>query len=321
MTQPLNVQIPGPKLTTKSGHEVKIGTGSGTKWQKIKKGRDPSKRGDLLPEAIDYLVDAINNGFRHIDTAEIYTTHPEVAAAIAKSDVPREDLFVATKYNPGVEPQPATFDSAAAWVDASLKELGLDYLDSILIHFPFFNPKFSKGQTVESVWKDLIEAKKAGKVRYIGVSNFGVEHLKELFKVAGGDPEFYPAVNQIEFHPYLQNQSPGIVKFSHENNILVEAYGPLSPLFRVVKDGEEVKDHPLTKVLPQIAEKHGRAESQILLRYTLQKGILPITTSSKSERQIEALAIYEFALSDEEVAQIDKAGSEFEFRGFFLGFF
>lgn len=165
MTQPLNVQIPGPKLTTKSGHEVKIGTGSGTKWQKIKKGRDPSKRGDLLPEAIDYLVDAINNGFRHIDTAEIYTTHPEVAAAIAKSDVPREDLFVATKYNPGVEPQPATFDSAAAWVDASLKELGLDYLDSILIHFPFFNPKFSKGQTVELVWKDLIEAKKAGKVR------------------------------------------------------------------------------------------------------------------------------------------------------------
>lgn len=321
MTQSLHVDIPGPKLTTKSGKEVKIGTGSGTKWQHIKKGRDASLQDTLVTEMVDYLVEAIHNGFRHIDTAEIYTTHPEVAAAIAKSGVPREDLFVATKYNPGIDHKPAAYESALEWIDAALKDLGLEYLDSALIHFPFFQPQFSKGQTIELVWSDLIAAKKAGKVRYIGVSNFAEEHLKRLFEVAGGDKEFYPAVNQIEFHPYLQNQSPGIVKFCHDNNILIEAYGPLSPLFRIVKDGENVKDHPLASVLPKLAEKYSRNESQILLRYTLQKGILPITTSSKSERQKEALAVYDFALSDEDVASIDQKGSEFEFRGFFIGLF
>lgn len=320
MTQALAIEIPGPKLTTKSGKEVQLGTGSGTKWQKLKKGRDAELKDTLVTEMVDYLVEAIHNGFRHLDTAEVYTTHPEVAAAIAKSGVPREDLFVATKYNPGVEQAPAKFDSAAAWIDAALEALGLDYLDSVLIHYPFFLPQWSKGQTIELVWEGFIEAKKAGKVRYIGVSNFTVEHLKRLFAVAG-DKEYYPVINQIEFHPYLQNQSPDIVKFSHENGILVEAYGPLSPLFRIVKEGDDVKDHPLTSVLPELAAKYGRSESQILLRYTLQKGILPITTSSKSERQKEALAVYDFELSDEDVALIDKKGSEFDFRGFFLGFF
>lgn len=314
------VEIFGTKLTTKSGNEVHIGTGSGTKWQKSKKARPDSEKGTLVYELVDYLKESVSNGFRHIDTAEIYTTHPEVAQALSEIEVPREDLFITTKYNPGVALQKAIHGSGKKSVDAALEELGVDYIDLFLIHFPFFNTEHSHGQTLENVWSDLVEAKKAGKVRYIGVSNFAIEHLETTFKVAG-DPEYYPSVNQIEFHPYLQNQSAGIRDFCKKNNILIEAYGPLSPLFRIVKDGEAVEDHPLVLVLPKLAEKYDRTDSQILLRYTLQKGLLPITTSSKPERQREALAVYNFKLDDEDVKLIDDEGAKFHFRSFFEGYY
>lgn len=311
------VQPFGTVLTTKSGNPVALGTGTGTKWQKIKKARDASLKDTLLDEMVDYLVESVKNGYRHIDTAEIYTTHPEVAKAIAKTDVPREDLFITTKYNPGVVGQPSPHVTGAKSVDAALRDLNLEYIDLFLIHFPFFDLDPSNTETLESVWADLIEAKKAGKVRYIGASNFTIEHLERTFKVAGGDPEFFPQVNQIEFHAYLQNQSPGIIDFAKKHNILVEAYGPLSPLFRIEKDGDEVKEHPLDKVLPQLVEKYGKTDSQILLRYTLQKGLLPVTTSSQPQRQREALDVYNFLLDDEDVALIDTEGSKFELRNFF----
>lgn len=314
------VELFGPKLTTKSGAEVRIGTGSGTKWQKIKKARDISLQDTLVDEMVDYLVTSVGNGFRHLDTAEIYTTHPEVAKAIAECGVAREELFVATKYNPGVEAKPSIHKTGADSVDAALKELNVEYIDLFMIHFPFFNTEYSHDQTLEQVYADLVEAKKAGKVRYIGVSNFAPEHLERTFKVAG-TPEYYPLVNQIEFHPYLQNQSAGIRDFCKKNNILIEAYGPLSPLFRIQKDGEDVENHPLAPVLPELAEKYDKTDSQILLRYTLQKGLLPITTSSKPERQREALAVYDFELDDKDVKLIDEKGSEFRFRGFFIGLF
>ena len=311
----------GTKLTTKSGNPVVLGTGTGTKWQKIKKARDVSLKDTIVQEMVDYLVESVKNGYRHIDTAEIYTTHPEVAKAIATCGVPREDLFISTKYNPGVKGVPAPNKSGAASVDAALKDLGVEYIDLFLIHFPFFDLSLSNGQSLEDVWADLIQAKKAGKVRYIGVSNFAIDHLKRTFKVAGGDPEGYPQVNQIEFHPYLQDQSPGIRDFCKEHNILIEAYGPLSPLFRIEQEGEEEKSHPLDAVLPKLVEKYGKTDSQILLRYTLQKGLLPITTSSKPERQREALDVYNFKLDDEDVKLIDEEGAKFEHRNFFIGLF
>ncbi|GEQ70078.1 hypothetical protein JCM33374_g3754 [Metschnikowia sp. JCM 33374] len=318
MTQTAPVQPFGTKLTTKSGNTVVIGTGSGTKWQKIKKGRDASLSDTLVDEMVDYLVSSVGNGFRHLDTAEVYTTHPEVAKAIKSVEVPREDLFVTTKYNPGVAARHAFHASGAASIDAALKDLELEYIDLFLIHYPFFNTEYSHGQEIEDIWADLIQAKKDGKVRYIGVSNFTVDHLKRCISVAGGDPNYSPQVNQIEFHPYLQNQSPGIREFCKEHDILIEAYGPLSPLFRIVdSDGNEVVDHPLKPVIPQLAAKYGKTDAQILLRYTLQKGLLPITTSSQSERQREALAVYEFSLDDEDVQLIDEVGSKFHFRGFF----
>lgn len=314
ITKPL--ELFGTHLTTKSGKDVRMGTGSGTKWQKIKKARDASLQHTLVDELVESLKESVQNGFRHIDTAEIYTTHPEVAKAIAECGVPREDLFITTKYNPGVAIKHSLHESGAKSVDAALQELGLDYIDLFLIHFPNFTPEYSHGQTLEDVWRDLVAAKKAGKVRYIGVSNFDIPHLERIFKVSGS-PEFYPQVNQIEFHPYLQEQTPGIREFAKKHNILIEAYGPLSPLFRIVKDGATIEDHPLVSVLPKLAEKYGKTDSQILLRYTLQKGLLPITTSSKPERQREALAAYDFLLDDADVQLIDDEGSKFHFRGFF----
>lgn len=311
------IQPFGTKLTTKSGNPVALGTGTGTKWQIAKKSRDAALKDTVLEEMVDYLVESVKNGYRHIDTAEIYTTHPEVARGIAQCGVPREDLFIATKYNPGITGQPSPNVTGAKSVDAALKDLDLQYIDLFLIHFPFFGMDPNNKETLESVWADLIEAKKAGKVRYIGVSNFAIEHLERCFKVAGGDKEYYPQVNQIEFHPYLQNQSEGIIDFCKSHDILVEAYGPLSPLFRIEKDGEETKDHPLKTLLPKLVEKYGKTDSQILLRYTLQKGLLPITTSSQSQRQREALDVYNFQLDDEDVEKISAEGAKFHLRNFF----
>lgn len=305
--------------TTKSGKPLQIGTGSGTKWQWAKKGQaENSDDGHYLHrDLVDQLVLAINLGYRHIDLAETYTTSLEVGTAIKESGVPREDIFVTSKYSPGFYHWHATSDGPLDALDKVLKELDTSYLDLFLIHTPFFAEPNSRGQTISSAWLEMIEAKKLGKVRHIGVSNFAVPHLQETFKVANYDAQYYPKFNQIEFHPYLQNQSRDIVKFCHDNGIVVEAYGPLSPLWRIKKEGHVVTDHPLTTILPQLSNKYGKTAAQILLRWTLQKHVLPITTSSKAERITESLEVYNFKLAPEDVALVDKVGATFKFREFF----
>lgn len=309
-------------FTTKSGKPLLLGTGSGTKWKDLKfakKKEDPSIT--IVQEVVEPVKLALDSGFYHIDTAEVYSTHPEVAEAIKQAGAKREDLWITTKYSPGFLKFKAQSQNPTEFIDRALEELNTDYIDLFLIHSPFFGDDISFGQTIESAWEHLIAAKKAGKVREIGVSNFAIPHLKKTFKAAGNNPEFYPVVNQIEFHPYLQNQSKGIYKFAQDNRILLEAYGPLTPIFRINKDEKEVADHPLTTLLPQLSAKYGRTEAQILLRYTLQKGILPITTSSNPERVKQSLEIYEFALDDEDIAEIDKAGASFHYRAFFDFYF
>lgn len=303
-----DVQL-SPSFLTKSGLPLKIGTGSGTKWKELKRS-DVSNSNAI----IESLKIALDLGFNHIDTAEAYTTQPEVAAAIKQSGKNRQDLWLTTKFSPGGT---SYFKKEATgpghFVDLALKELNTDYIDLVLFHHPFFDK--DPDYTLESAWKELIAAQKQGKVRYIGASNFAISHLQAVIDVSDA-PQHRPVFNQIEFHPYLQNQSPGVVKFCQDNNILVEAYGPLSPLFRVKKDGKEVDDHPLTQLLPELAAKYGRTPAQILLRYTLEKGILPVTTSSKPDRIRESLLIYEFALDPEDVKKIDVVGESFPYRGF-----
>lgn len=309
-------------FTTKSGKPLLLGTGSGTKWKDLKRTRkleDPSLT--VVQEVVEPIKLALDNGFYHIDTAEVYGTHDEVAEAIKQAGAKREDLWITTKYNPGFLKFKAQSQNPTEFLDRALEELNTDYIDLFLIHSPFFADDISHGQTIETAWEHLIAAKKAGKVREIGVSNFAIPHLKKTFKAAGYDSKYYPVVNQIEFHPYLQNQSKGIYEFAQANDILLEAYGPLTPIFRINKKDHEVVDHPLTKLLPKLAAKYGRTDAQILLRYTLQKGILPITTSSNPERVKQSLEIYDFAIADEDIAEIDAVGSTFHYRAFFDFYF
>lgn len=302
------------QLKTKSGIPITIATGSGTKWQWLKKGRPEHEQDSLDQNLVSQLKLAIKLGYNHLDTAFFYTTQPEVGAAVKESGVKREDLYITSKYTAG----PFNANDAAHDIDIILKELQTDYLDLYLIHHPFFTEE--NPFTVESTWKQLIEAKKAGKVRDIGVSNFGIEDLETTFKVAEGNTDYYPVVNQIEFHAYLQSQTPEILEFSKKHNILVEGYGPLSPLFRIKKDGKELErsEHPLPAFLDQLAKKYSKTDAQILLRYTLQKGVLPVTTSSNEQRIKETLDIVNFEISAEDEAEIDTIGSTFKYRAFFL---
>ena len=294
-------------FSTVSGRPLVIGTGTGTKWQWLKKDRPIEERNKPIQELIDQLLLALNNGYYHIDTAEIYTTHPEVAEAVKQSGIKREDLWITSKYNPY---RPLT---AAEAIKSTLAELQTDYLDLYLIHTPFFENEAS--YSIEMAWKEIIEAKKQGKIRYIGVSNFSISDLERLFKEF--EPEFHPVVNQIDFHAYLQNQRDGITDYCKKHNILLEAYGPLTPLFRIQSGEADAAGDPLRNILPALSDKYQKTDSQILLRYALQRGYLPITTSSKIQRIKETLAIYEFELSADDVALIDQKGSTFHFRGFF----
>lgn len=314
-------------LTTKSGIPVTFGTGTGTKWQWLKKGRGDEHEGTIDQKLVDLILLAIDAGFNHIDTAEFYTTQPEVGAALKQSGKNREDLFVTTKYSPGHAKFAALSHGPKDFFKKALVDLGTSYIDLVMIHHPFFTADSpnSFGYSLGSAWKELVELKKEGVIRYLGVSNYAVKHLEETFAAVDHNPEYYPIVNQIEFHPYLQNQSDGIREFAAKHNILIEAYGPLTPLFRLKKKGangeEELISHPLQQLLPELGSKYSKTDAQILLRYTYQKGILPVTTSSQRQRLTEALDVVNFDLEQSDIDEIDKVGASFFYRGFFEGEF
>lgn len=302
------------QLSTRSGRAITIGAGSGTAWKDVKRG-DPSNT-EGHNQITDRLVFSIKTGYNNLDSAEAYTTHPEVGRAIEHSGVPREDLWVATKYSAYSEFIQKKAFNPHDFVEQALAELNTDYLDLLLIHHPFFD-KDKSNYDLELLWKEIVDVHKLGKVRYIGVSNFAVNHLEQIIAVSNRENGALPVVNQIEFHPYLQNQSPGIREFAKANNIAIQGYGPLTPLFRINDaEGHEVA-HPLQQVLPDLANKYGRTEAQILLRYTLQKDVLPITISSKEQRIHQAFEVYDFVLEDADVALIDIEGSKFPYRAFF----
>ncbi|CAN3475182.1 NADPH-dependent alpha-keto amide reductase [Diutina catenulata] len=284
------------KFTTKSGNPVTIGAGSGTKWQWMKK---KQYNGKLTPELVEQLVTALNVGFNHLDTAEFYTTHEEVGEAIRQSGKSREDIFLTTKFH-----AQTTGRGPLQSVEEALEELGTDYIDLFLVHTPFF---IDKEATLESVWKEMVEVKKSGKARYIGVSNYAVPHLETTMAV---DPSNPPVVNQIEYHAHCANQSPGIIDFCKQHSIQVEAYGPLSPLFR--SEGS-----PLKPVLEKLAQKYGKTDAQILLRWVYQNGVVPITTSSNANRLKQALDIVNFELDQADHDEITSVGASFPNRNFF----
>ncbi|KZT59077.1 Aldo/keto reductase [Calocera cornea HHB12733] len=232
-----------------------------------------------IRQCAEPIAAAFKAGYRHIDSAQIYRNEDQVGEAFRASGLPREEVFITTK----VASRNQGHAKALASVDESLKKLGLDYVDLFLIH----DPLAGKTKRLET-YKALLEKKEAGKIRSVGVSNYGVHHLEEI--AAAGLPT--PTVNQIELHPWCQ-QRP-IVEYCAKNNIVVEAYTPLT-------QGVKFND----PTLKEIAKAHGKEPAQVLIRWSLQKGYSPLPKSSTPSRVTSNADVYSFALSDTEMDKLD----------------
>ena len=236
--------------------------------------------------AAEMTAAALTAGYRHIDTAKAYNNEAGVGRAIAESGIAREDLFVTTK----LANDSHAFDDAIAACEASLEQLGLDYLDLYLIHWAV--P--SQRQYVEA-WKALIELQKRGLVRSIGVSNFPIPQLTEIIEATS----VVPAIHQIELHPYFQQRELRAVHAEH--GILTEGWGPL---------GQGKSDLLENDVVTGIAEAHGATPAQTILAWHLASGFITIPKSVTPSRIVENLAAAELALTADEVAAIDALDRE-----------
>lgn len=290
-----------------------IAYGIGSKWSRAKKAT-PDETSDLL---VENIVKALKKGFVHLDMAETYNTYPEVKEAfnILEKDpnhnLNRDDLFIVDKYWTGLgsEYMPKT-KSPKESLEKALDFLGLEYVDLYLIHSPFLE-KEHHGLSTKEAWKEIEEIYKSGKAKSIGVSNFDVESLKELLSYA----EIKPTLNQIEYNAYLQNQTPEIIKFCKDNGIVVSAYSPLAPLYNKSNDPEiNSQPGPIDSIVEELSGKYAKTNTQILLRWVYQTGVLPVTTSQNEERMDQMLNIWDFELSQDEVALISKLGQQHFFR-------
>ena len=229
-------------------------------------------------DCVNAVRTALDAGYRLIDTAALYENEVEVGRAIRESGIPREEIQVTTK----IRGRNHGFDEAQEACRESLRKLGMDYLDLLLIHWP--NPKL--GKFVET-WKALEHALESGKVRGIGVANFNIHHLDQLLESA----KVVPALNQVELNPTFQQ--PELRTFNSKHGIATEAWAPLGRA--------KILDHP---VLVQIAEAHGKSAAQVVIRWHLQIGNLVIPKSSNPDRLAENLDVFNFSLSDADMNAI-----------------
>ncbi|PPB02353.1 aldo/keto reductase [Brevibacillus laterosporus] len=227
---------------------------------------------------------ALEAGYRSIDTAAIYENEAGVGKAIRDSKIPREEIFVTTK----VWNTEQGYESTLQAFDTSLQKLGLDYIDLYLVHWPV------PGKYKET-WRALETLYKKGLVRSIGVSNFHIHHLEDLLSVC----EVKPMLNQIEMHPYLIQEE--LRQYCEQHGIYVEAWRPL------MRGNLEV---PL---LQEMAERHQKTPAQIVLRWDLQHKVLVIPKSVRKERIIENAGLFDFELTDEDMAMLDSLNRDQRF--------
>ncbi|MFD5599731.1 aldo/keto reductase [Leucobacter sp. NPDC058333] len=238
-------------------------------------------------EAVDVVGTALEVGYRHIDTASLYGNEAEVGAAIAKSGLARDEVFVTTKlWN-------TDQSRAAEAFQESLDRLALDRVDLYLIHWP--QPMYGEAL---GAWRSLIDIADSGRASAIGVSNFEISDLRQLIDETG----VVPAVNQIELHPLHQRRE--LVEFCTEHGIVVEAWGPLAQGKSDLFEREE---------LLEIARAHGKSAAQVVLRWHVQQGRVVFPKTVRRARLIENADIFDFALTDGELATIDafEAGTNF----------
>lgn len=243
--------------------------------------------GDVAESSVLHALEA---GYRHIDTAAIYGNEESVGRAIKKSGINREELFITTKlWNNN-----HSYEKAKAAIDESLKKLDLDYVDLYLIHWP--NPLEIRETYVEGnaeSWRAMEEAVAEGKVKAIGVSNFHPHHLDELLKTA----KIKPAVNQIFLNP--SDSQPEIVAYCQEKDILLEAYSPLGTgrIFEITE-------------LQEIAARYNKTVAQVVIRWSLQHGFLPLPKSVTESRIKENLDVFDFELTEADMEKINGLTSQ-----------
>lgn len=233
-------------------------------------------------ETENAVYTALKEGYRHIDTAEIYRNEEDVGRGIERfmteTGVPREDIYVTTKFFPQGKAGGAVRNALLT----SLQKLKLDYVDLYLIHAPR-DRKLRVAQ-----WQEMEGLKDEGLARSIGVSNYGIHHLQELFQVA----RIKPVVNQIEVNPYITRAE--LAKFCVDNDIVVEAYSPLTKALKL-------SDPPLVS----IASKYSMTPAQVLIRWCLQKGYVVIPKSVQADRIRENAQVFSTEISSEDIGALD----------------
>lgn len=225
------------------------------------------------------VLDAIESGYRLIDTAAAYMNEKAVGEAIKKCGVPREELFITTK----LWVQDATYEGAKKAIQTSLDNLGLDYLDLYLIHQPL--------KDYVGAYRAMEEAYKEGKLKAIGVCNFYPARLADLCETV----EVMPAVNQVELHPFFQQENALAVM--KEYGVVPEAWGPFA------EGNHGIFTHP---VLTKIGDKYGKSAAQVALRWNVQRGVVVIPKSVHKDRMEQNMNIWDFNLTDEDMAEIAK---------------
>lgn len=239
----------------------------------------------LPGEVEDAVAEALRAGYRSIDTASLYGNEAAVGEVLRASEVERDDLFVTTKlWN-----DDQGFDETRGALAASLARMGLGHVDLYLVHWP-------RRATMEPTWRAMESLLEEGLTRAIGVSNFLPHHLDALLQVA----EVAPAVDQVEFHPWLQQ--PGLQAYLAEHDITLEAWAPLMK--------GHLDEEP---ALHAIGKRHGVSAAQVTLRWILQQGHVAIPKSVHAERIRENADVFGFELSDEEIVEIDALDRGFRF--------
>ncbi|MBD3234207.1 MAG: aldo/keto reductase [candidate division Zixibacteria bacterium] len=231
----------------------------------------------------DAVTWALEAGYRHIDTAAFYGNEKDVGDAVRDSGMPREEIFITTKlWN-----SDHGYDKALKAFDTSMDKLGLDYVDLYLIHWPEENLRKDSWKALEKIYRD-------GRSRAIGVSNYTIRHLKEVFDYG----EVIPAVNQVEFHPYLYQKE--LLQFCNDNNIKLEAYSPLTK-------GKKLDDPKLA----EITQKYSKSPAQILIRWCLQKNVIVIPKSARKEHILQNADVFDFEISEGDMARLDSFNRDY----------
>lgn len=238
-------------------------------------------KGRAAVKSVKWALDA---GYRHIDTAKLYGNEKQIGKAIKESDVSREDIFLTSK----VWDSDQGYDSTLKAFDRSIDRLDTDYLDLYLIHWP-------KKPKRKETWRALETLLEEGKSRSIGVANYWTHHLQELID----EFEVVPAVNQFELNPFLYRT--GLIEFCRKNDIVVEAYSPLT-------HGEKL-DHEKIKT---IAEHYDKSPAQILIRWCLQHEFIVIPKSSQEEHIMDNADVFDFDINEEDMKELDTLDETFQ---------